>query len=61
MELKHIITETTLQGTDSFNRTFMELKLNSVKAEAVAQASFNRTFMELKQYTSTQRSRLGGL
>ena len=34
--------------TISFNRTFMELKLNFIDRSLILNISFNRTFMELK-------------
>ena len=33
---------------DSFNRTFMELKLTTITQTSISMRSFNRTFMELK-------------
>ena len=38
--------------TYSFNRTIVELKLDSISFCAVTSASFNRTIVELKSCTS---------
>ena len=37
-----------IKGIASFNRTFMELKLEQYVLVYIADESFNRTFMELK-------------
>ena len=42
-----VLAEATY-GHGSFNRTFMELKLNSLYQRIEESDSFNRTFMELK-------------
>ena len=39
----------------SFNRTFMELKYNSVSVFTSFSFGFNRTFMELKLENSVER------
>ena len=51
MELKSDRTIRRNYGSQSFNRTFMELKwsINDKKMTS-AKRSFNRTFMELKFY-----------
>ncbi len=48
MELKRAIASSRATAIASFNRTFMELKLEVIYIEQHAYNSFNRTFMELK-------------
>ena len=49
MELK-CMRVIELWSTTSFNRTFMELKLEWEAEQEVKAESFNRTFMELKSF-----------
>ena len=48
MELKHKGGDPDEFKTMSFNRTFMELKLDSMRRFRELFGCFNRTFMELK-------------
>ncbi len=48
MELKYIDIDDVFSTSDSFNRTFMELKLERIAAALEVEPCFNRTFMELK-------------
>ena len=49
MELKHLNKTNRRWQEGSINRTFMELKLLSIKALKLFNACINRTFMELKR------------
>ena len=53
MELKLAILLVLTEATESFNRTFMELKRKSRVRGCNETDSFNRTFMELKLITET--------
>ncbi len=48
MELKPLKSDDFKNLIDSFNRTFMELKLLNFKGIGELEITFNRTFMELK-------------
>ena len=48
MELKHTIVYLIRDSLYTFNRTFMELKLEIRKKKRFFSCAFNRTFMELK-------------
>ena len=43
----------SIGNMNSFNRTFMELKLEMPTPRLVGKRCFNRTFMELKLVTKT--------
>ena len=57
MELKLANTESENEDPVSFNRTFMELKLQPWPFRCKVQRCFNRTFMELKQYKNKKEQK----
>ena len=59
MELKFFKVHPDVLNPICFNRTFMELKLDSSISCVTLALCFNRTFMELKLTLQAQPSRTG--